>query len=130
MTGPSVRDLMAALAAKPGRSASTVIDRPANSIFAANARASMAVELQVPDHIDFAACDQGQFRSWGPEDDVRSHQGPGQRDLVWVVDVLGNGVDAGGERLIIDAASFPGTPAEVRAEIEAILGSIVVGHWG
>lgn len=32
--------------------------------------------------------------------------------------------------LVIDATSFPGTPVGVIAEIEAILGSIYVGHWG
>ena len=31
---------------------------------------------------------------------------------------------------IIDAASFPGTPADVMSEIDAILESIVVGQWG
>jgi hypothetical protein len=32
--------------------------------------------------------------------------------------------------VIIDAASFPGTPTDVSSEIDAILGSIVAGHWG
>jgi hypothetical protein len=78
----------------------------------------------VPNNIVFANCDGGQFRSWGPDADARSHQGPGQRDLVWAV-YLG-----GSQRLVIDAASFPGTPADVMSEIDAILGSIGVGHWG
>jgi len=30
----------------------------------------------------------------------------------------------------VDAESFPGTPADVMSEIEAILGSIYVGQWG
>lgn len=129
-TGSSVRDLVAALAAQPMRSATKPTDRNANGLGASGRWAGMAVELTVPDNIVFANCDRGQVRSWGPDDDARSHQGPGQRDLVWAVDLSGNGVDAGGQRLIIDAASFRGTPANVTSEINAILGSIVVGHWG
>ena len=66
--------------------------------------------------------------------------GSGQRDLVWAVDLSLNreveatpGRDAygpGDGRVIIDAASFPGTPADVMSEIEAILRSIAVGYWG
>ena len=128
-TGLSVQDVMTALAAQPSRNATTPIDHPANVPGIANRWPGMVVELTVPD-VAFATCDQGQFRSWGPKDNARSNQGPGQRDLVWAVDLTGNGVDQGGERLIIDAASFPGTPADVMSEIEAILGSVAVGHWG
>ena len=90
----------------------------------------MAVDLTVPDTVTLADCDEGQFRSWGPENKARFGQGPDQRDLVWAVDVSGNGVEYGGQRLIIDAASFPGTSADVMTEIEAILESVAVGHWG
>ena len=132
-TGLAVVDLMAALVAQPMRGAGTPIDRPANVPGIANRWGGMAVELTMPDDVTFADCDRGQFRSWGPGYNTRSHQGPGQRDLVWAVDVLGNGVEFGGlgeQRLIIDAASFPGTPASVMSQIDAILGSIAVGHWG
>jgi hypothetical protein len=127
-TGPSVDDLIAALAAQPSRSATTPIARPANVPGLANRWAGMAVELTVPDNISFGGCDGGQFRSWGPENNARSHQGPGQRDLVWAVDIGGTDTNPGG--LVIDAASFPGTPADAMSEIDAILGSIAVGHWG
>jgi hypothetical protein len=95
----------------------------------------MAIELAVPDDIDFAGCDSGEYRSWGPEDKARSHQGPGQRDLVWIVDVSGNGVFAvddfsSRQRLIVDAAVLRGMPVDVLTEIQGILDSIVVGHWG
>ena len=129
-TGLSVDDVTAALAAQPSRSATTPIDRPANVPGLANRWAGMAIELTVPDNVNFANCDGGQFRSWGPQKNARIHQGPGQRDLVWAVDLTGNGVDQGGQRLIIDAASYPGTPADVMSEIEAILRSVAVGHWG
>ena len=99
----------------------------------------MAIELTVPGDISFADCDGGEFRSWGPHSNARSAQGPGQRDLVWAVDIDGAGitndqgvlirpVPPGG--LIIDAASFPGTPANVMSEINAILDSMALGHWG
>ena len=93
----------------------------------------------MPDNIDFADCDRGQFRSWGPEGNARVHQGPGQRDPVWAVDpghdttespAPGAAGDEPWGGLIIDAATFPGTPAAVISEMEAILGSIRTGHWG
>jgi hypothetical protein len=99
----------------------------------------VAIQLTVPDTITFADCDGGQFRSWALDNDARSAQGPGQRDLVWAVDIGGAGVtdDAGviivptpPGGLIIDAATFPGTPASVMSEINAILDSIALGHWG
>jgi hypothetical protein len=90
----------------------------------------MAVEVTVPTDLNLAACDQGQFRSWGPDDVVRAHQGPGQHDLVWAVDLSGTGVASGHGYFIVDAASFSGTPADVMSEVEAILASVATGHWG
>jgi hypothetical protein len=132
-------DVVGALAAQPMRSATTPTPRSAGFPSGPVRSPGMVVELTVPDNVDFAGCDRGQFRSWGPETMARSHQGPGQRDFVWAVDIMGAGVvDTEGRilvdpppgGLIIDAASFPGTPAEVMSEIDAILGSIAVGHWG
>jgi hypothetical protein len=127
-TGLSVDDLMAALAAQASRSATTPIARPANVPGLANRWPGMSVVLHVPDNVDLTACDGGQYRSWGPDDKARSHQGPGQRDLVWAIDIGGTDTNPGG--LVIDAASFPGTPADALFEIDAILGSIAIGHWG
>ena len=99
----------------------------------------MAIELTVPGNVNFADCDGGEFRSWGPHNNARSAQGPGQRDLVWAVDIGGVGttndqgvliVPPAEGGLIIDAATFPSTPAGVMSEINAILDSIAVGHWG
>jgi hypothetical protein len=131
-TGFSAAHIVAALAAQPSRSATTPTNAPMG------VWPGMAVELTVPDGLNLADCDRGQFRSWGPENNARSAQGPGQRDLVWAVDVDGSGVTNAKGRiiatypggLIIDAASFPGTPADVISEIDAILGSIYAGHWG
>lgn len=129
-TGPSVDDLMAALAAQPMRGATIPIDRPANALGLANRWAGRAIDLTVPANLDFATCDGGQFRSWGPEQYARYQQGPAQHDRVWAVDLTGNGVKVGNQRLIIDTASFPGTPLTVISEMNAILASIYAGHWG
>ena len=77
----------------------------------------MELELTVPDDIDFADCDHGQFRSWGPVNIARIHQGPGQHDLLWVVDM-------NWKRFVIDGAYLPGTSAAVISEIEAVMESI------
>ena len=133
----SAADVVAALAAQPSRSATTPTDASSQGL--ANSWPSMVVELTVPDGINFAGCDRGQFRSWGPENNVRSHQGAGQRDLVWAIDIPGAGTtDAQGKLiapvppggLVIDAASFPSTPAEVMSEMARILRSMYVGHFG
>jgi hypothetical protein len=136
LTGASVRDLVTALAAQPTRSATTPSYHSANSEGLANGWAGMAVKLTVPNDINFADCDQGEFRSWGSGPKTRSHQGPGQRDLVWAANLVGMNVKGGmnvnydGQRVIIDAATFPNTPNKAISETEAILRSIVVGHWG
>ena len=123
-TSNAVDALMAALAAQRSRNATTPTARPLSD------HAGMAVQLTVPDNLDLAQCDGGQFRSWGPESNVRSNQGPGQRDLVWAVSLVSSDPSVGGLRAIIDGASFPGTPPDVMSEIDAILSSIVVGQWG
>jgi hypothetical protein len=123
-TGSTAADLMAALAAQPFRGATTPRERAANAPGLANGWQGLSIQLTVPDHINFADCDKGQYRSWGPDNEARSHQGPGQRDLVWAVDL------GPYDRLIVDAAWFPGTSAEVKSEVESILASIAAGHWG
>lgn len=64
-----------------------------------------------------------------PESNVRSHQAPGQRDLVWAVEAPGVAIE-GSPRLygglLVDAAWFPGTRANVLSEME----TIHVGAWG
>lgn len=73
------------------------------------------VELSIPRDLDFSTCDENEPQSWLG----RSHQGPGQVDEIYVVDV--NGLV-----LVIDASYMPDTPASVRAELDAIVDSIVV----
>lgn len=132
--GDSVQDIVDALAAQPMRSATTPTVRnaavPSGPGDMPGRWPGLALELTVPDDIDFADCDGGEFRSWGPDAGARSHQGPGQRDLVWVVTHGAEDVRQPGDLLVIDAATFPGTPTDVVTEIEAILDSLAIGHWG
>lgn len=79
------------------------------------------IVIRVPDDAEFADCDEGEFRSWVGDpvaDNARFHQGPGQMDLVWVVDVNGTPV-------VIDAGAFDGTTAATMEEIDAIAHSAV-----
>ncbi len=111
-TGPTVDDLVTALSAQPMRDATAPVDITVDGF------SGRAIELTVPADIDFADCDRGEFRSWtGPDDAARYHQGPGQHDLVWIIDVDGT-------RVVIDAAFYEGTSAADRAEQQAILDSI------
>lgn len=117
-TGPSARDLVDALAAQPTRNGSTPIQRNAAGPDAPDQWTGWLVEQTVPEDIDFEACTRGEFRSWGPDDLARYHQGPGQRDTVWVIEVADT-------RIVVDATSLPGTPETTMTEIDAVLDSMV-----
>jgi hypothetical protein len=120
---------IADLAAQPARDATTPVPRWAGGLNAPHSLAGEQLELTVPADLQISTCDGGQFRSWGPDDVARIHEGPGQHDLVWAVELAGGALGEG-QRLVMDASSFPGTPADVMAEIETILRSIQTGHWG
>ena len=129
--GYPAEDFVSALAAQPSRNATKPTYLAADTLGVPRRWPGMAVEVTVPDNLNLAACDRGQFRSWGPAGEARIAQGPGQRDLVWAIDIGGADYAPQAQRgLVIDAATFPGTPASVISEIVAILKSIVVGHWG
>jgi hypothetical protein len=121
--------LMTALGAQLARDPSPPVDRSADSLTVAGNWPGKAVNLTVPAELDLSSCDQGQFRSWGPDARLRVNEGAGEHDLVWAVDLQGNGVSVPGEMLIIDAGTFPDTPLDVVAEVDRILASIKTGHW-
>lgn len=118
-TGPTVDDLVAALAAQPTREATPATDVTVRGF------SGKALELTVPADLGFdtvagfADCDEGEFRSWISPDGIsfRAHQGPGQHDQLWIVEVEGT-------RVVVDATFYDGTPAEDTSEIQAILDSI------
>lgn len=110
----TVDELAAALAAQASRDASEPVDVTVGGY------AGKSITLHVPDDADFSACDQGYFGSWGvPGSDptpYRYHQGPGQVDEVWILDV--NGV-----LTVIDTAYYEGTPAEQVEQLRDIVAS-------
>jgi hypothetical protein len=86
--------------------------------------AGKSITLHVPDDAVFSDCDRGMFGSWGyvlngtvDPTPSRYHQGPGQIDELWIVDV-------DGMVTVIDAGHYEGTPAEDVAELHAIVDSI------
>jgi hypothetical protein len=101
--GTTVDDLVTALMEQEGREASvptsvTVGGFPAKRI-----------ELTVPADLDPATCTNGVLRYWpapGPDlSDGDCCAPPGSTDSVYVVDVAGN-------RLVVVARHYPGSPAE------------------
>jgi hypothetical protein len=77
--GPTVDDLANALAAQQMRGDATPVDVTIDGY------SGKYLDMTVPSDIDFSTCDQAEFRSW----EGRSHQGPGQVDRVYILDVDG-----------------------------------------
>jgi hypothetical protein len=118
--GPGVDDLVAALVEVPMRD-------PTEPVAAEiDGRAGMYLEWSVPDDIafdeygNFPECDSDEghrdFKSWTGSGwaSNRYHQGPGQLDRLWVLDV-------DGERLVVDAFSMP---AATEAEVQELVGVV------
>ena len=107
--GPTVDDLATALENQLTREATS-------SDVTLDGYAGTLVKMTVPTDVDFIRdCDQAQFRSW----DGRYHQGPGQQDDVYILDVEGF-------RLVIDVLSYPGSPAEDLERLQQMLDTIQI----
>ncbi len=114
----TVDALVAALSGQASRDATEPVD------ITVDGYKGKSITLHVPDDAAYAAgkftdCDQGYFGSWtvpGEVDPARYHQGPGQIDELWILDV-------GGVLTVIDTAYYKGTPAEHVAEVRAIVES-------
>jgi hypothetical protein len=102
--GPSVADLANALAVQPLRNGST----PAP--VTVGGYEGLYVELSVPDGADFNDCPRGRFNSWPG----RWQQGPGQIDMIWILDVEG-------ERIVLNAMHGPSAPPEQVDELRMIV---------
>jgi len=118
----TVDDLVAALASQAPRDASAPVD------ITVDGYAGKAITLHVPDDAVFSDCDQGFFGSWtipvggGPATTPdRYHQGPGQIDEVWIVDV-------DGVLVVLDWAYYEGTPQFDVDELRAIVESATFGQ--
>ena len=105
--GPTVDDLANALAAQAMRG-----DAIPTSV-TIDGYEGKYLEMSVPLDVDFASCDGGEFRSWWG----RFHQGPGQIDRVYILDV-------DGVRQVLIAHHMPGVSAADLAEQQAIVESI------
>lgn len=81
--------------------------------------AGKSITLHVPTDAVFTDCDSGDFASYGVTGDepTRYHQGPGQIDMFWVVDV-------DGAIAVFDAMYRPDTATELIEEMRGIVASI------
>ncbi len=115
--GRTAAKLAAALAVQPMRHA-----RP--STVKIGDHTARMVTMSVPEDLDLATCDDGEFRSWPPARgrDARSHQGPGQVDEVFIID-LGRR-----RRAVVDAAYFPDADSGELAELHRIVASLRFGR--
>ena len=112
----TVDEVVTALANQPSRDASEPVDVTVDGY------AGKSITLRVPDDAVFEAgrfteCDGGDFRTLVEGvDGARYHQGPGQIDKLWILDV-------DGEIVVIDVGYYDQTPQAVRDEQEAIVES-------
>jgi hypothetical protein len=110
----TVDQIVSSLAAQPSRDATKPVDVTVGGY------AGKSITLHVPADAamtgeDFTGCEDGKFASYGTADDPlsRYHQGPGQIDELWIVDV-------DGATVIIDAMYRSDTPADVIEELQRI----------
>jgi hypothetical protein len=111
----TIDDIAAALAAQADRDASDPVD------VTVGGHAGKHVTLHVPDNWDESSndCDQGNFASYGETGrnaPSRFHQGGGQIDELWILDV--NGAVS-----ILDATYRPDTPSALVDEMRTIVES-------
>ena len=110
--GPKVDDLVAALAAQKRASTVTPVAVTIDGF------SGKQIDLVVPLDVNFADCDGGEYHSWSdPTGGDRYNQGPGQHDLLDILDV-------NGRTLVILRAYSPATSAADLAEQQAIVDSI------
>jgi hypothetical protein len=108
----TVDDFAEALAAQPSRDGSEPVDVTVGGY------AGKSLTLHVPSDAVFEDCDDGNFTSYGVAIDAgtepsRWHQGPGQIDELWILDV-------GGTTVVLDAMYRSDTSAELIEELRAI----------
>jgi len=113
--GPTVDDVVAALATqKRGGPSITPVDVTIDGFH------GKQIDLMVPLDVTFANCDGGQYHSWVDSDGGdRFNQGPGQHDLLQILDVRGT-------TLVIKESFYPANTAADRAELQAIVDSIKI----
>jgi hypothetical protein len=105
----TVEDFVAALAAQRSRDASEPMD------VTIGGHAGKSITLHVPDDAAFDDCEEGEFVSYGTDEEPldRIHQGGGQIDQFWILDVDGSIV-------VLDAMYRPDTSSGLVGELRAI----------
>ncbi len=113
-------EIAAALAAQASRDATTPVDVTVGGYAGKTVTLHVPMSYEVPGATreeEFADCDQDDFASYGLEgsetENVRHHQGPGQVDELWILDVNGSIV-------ILDAMYGPAAPAQLVDEMRAL----------
>ena len=117
--GPSVDDLMAAVASRPERKPS----QPAPLTL--SSWSGKVVEWSVPLDANFADCDLGQYQTWtvsnwgGGDVGQRFQQAPGQMNRYYALDINGT-------RLVIDESWGTDATAVERTELRALVESLSI----
>jgi hypothetical protein len=112
--GPSVAELVDGLAALRRFTASAPTEVSLAGF------AGSYVELTIDADLDFSTCDAGEVHSWvAAQGGSRYHQGPGQIEQFWILDVRGT-------RLVIDRSLFPQASRANRDDLARIIESIQV----
>jgi hypothetical protein len=115
-------EIATALAAQASRDATTPVDVTVGGYAGKTLTLHVPMSYQLPEasrEEEFASCDLAQFGSYAAQGDTeptRNHQGPGQIDELWILDV-------DGAIVIIDAMYGPAAPADLVAEVRAIANS-------
>ena len=122
--GPTVDQLAAVLVARPLRNATAPVAASLGGY------SGKFLQWSVPADINFSDCDKDPndgvryFESWtgdgltSSDKTDRYQQEPGQVDRLWILDVQGR-------RLLIDAAYWPGSTGQDRADLQRVVNSIV-----
>jgi hypothetical protein len=111
--GPTVDDLVVALVAQKRGPTVTPVDVTIDGY------RGKQIDLMVPLDVKLAACNGGEYKSWTDVSGDRYNQGPGQHDLLDILDV-------NGRTLVINRSYYPANTAADRAELQAIVDSIKI----
>lgn len=119
--GPTVDDLVEALSAQTAYEVSDPVDVTIGGYSGTRVDIAAPTEPFAGQTSDAPECDEGNYRLWSTTagDQGVYVQGPADR---WQTNIL----DVDGTRLVIVTRSFPGTSSSDRAEMDAIVDSIVI----
>ncbi len=113
LPGSSVDDLATALASLPGLTATTPT--------AVTMGGLQGKQLTLTAPASANGCTAGVDRVWELPLGATNDLTPGEVDKVWIL-------DAGGQRLVIDAPQTPGQTSAIKTEVQAILASISIAQ--